>query len=197
MKLTKIVLIFVNIVLVVIFAKFFAADINAKKIDVAVKDLNFEKALKNANSAIKMNPHEPYYYRQRAKIFVLLAAQENLDKKVYKEQALNDLQSGYKLNTDNLATLRNSIPYYYFLAKDDFALQQDPNTNVNIDGDFAPTTLDFYKTTKNRFNTDAGVIVTIAKYEKLLGFNKEYVKSVEMLKKLRPDLLEWYPGIAY
>ncbi len=194
---TKIILIFVNIVLIAIFVRFFVADTAAKNIDHAIKDTNFEQALKNANLAIQLNPREPYYYRQRAKTFLLLAAQENTDKQIYKNQALNDLQKGLELNEDNLATIRNSIPYYYFLAKSDFALQQDPTLKTNLDANFTQITLDFYKTTKMRFNTDAGAIVTLAKYEKLLGFDKEYAESIVQLKKLRPDLLEWYPGIAY
>lgn len=197
MKLIKSVLIFVNIVLIAIFVQFFVADTKAKNIDYLVKELEFTQALESANQALNLNSREPYYFRQRAKVYILLAAQENTDQAVYKEQALKDLQAAYALNTENLATIRNSIPYYYFLAKANMSLKQHANVKAGLDEEYAQTTRTFYKTTKNRFPTDAGVIATIAKYEKLLGFDDDYEDSINALKKLRPDLLEWYPGIAY
>jgi hypothetical protein len=187
MKLIKICLIIVNFALIAIFVKFFIADVNAKKVDFLIKNKGLSSALNSSNSAIRLNPQEPYYYRQRAKAFLLMAIQEPQNNKKYKQKALDDLNTALSLNYENLATIRNSIPYYYFLAKDEEV----------VSNHFILETSNFYKTTKSRFPTDAGVLVTVAKYEKLLGLTKEYEQSKQMIKKLRPDLLEWYPGIAY
>jgi tetratricopeptide (TPR) repeat protein len=195
--LTKIALIIANVILVYIFAGFFVADMLSKNIDSQVKNLEFEKALNSANMSITTNPNEPYYYRQKAKVLLLLSAQSKEDKKIYKQQALLSLQKAYELNPDNLATMRNSVPYYYFLAKEDLTTQQDPLVSVVVDEDFINKTVLFYREIKARFNTDAGAIATIAKYEKMLGLTQDYDESINRLKVLRPDLLEWYPGIAY
>ena len=197
MKLHKILLLIVNIVLVIIFVRFFLADIYAKNIDFLVNELEFEKAVASANKAVELNPREPYYYRQRAKVFLLKAAQQDQDKKVYKNHALLNLREAYMLNPDNLATIRNSIPYYYFLAKDNFGIQKAPKAESALDQDYIEETLYFYEMIKVRFSTDAGAIVTVAKYEKQLGLTEEYNKSVGIIKNLRPELLKWYPGFAY
>ena len=194
---TKISLIIVNIALVYIFAGFFIADVFSKNIDSQIKDLEFEKALKSANTSINLNPREPYYYRQKAKVLLLLSAQNIEDKKIYKQQALSSLQKAYELNPENLATIRNSVPYYYFLAKNDLTVQQDPKDNTQIDEDFINATRRFYAEVKTRFPNDAGAIATVAKYEKQLELEQDYQNSVNMLKNLRPDLIQWYPGIAY
>lgn len=194
---TKISLIIVNIALVYIFASFFIADAFSKNIDSQIKDLEFEMALKSANTSINLNPREPYYYRQKAKVLLLLSAQNIEDKKIYKQQALSSLQKAYELNPENLATIRNSVPYYYFLAKNDLTVQQDPKDNTQIDEDFISATRRFYNEVKTRFPNDAGAIATVAKYEKQLGLEEDYQNSAIMINTLRPDLLQWYPGVAY
>jgi len=53
---------------------------------------------------------------------------------------------------------------------------------------------EFFQNTKDKYWHDAGVISTIAKYEKRLSFLTEYQESVNRIKEIRPDLLEWHPS---
>ncbi|OGC38962.1 hypothetical protein A3K42_00400 [candidate division WWE3 bacterium RBG_13_37_7] len=50
---------------------------------------------------------------------------------------------------------------------------------------------DFYAWVKTTYANDAGVLVSIAEYEKKLGWSEDYEKTLQMIKVLRPDLLNW------
>jgi tetratricopeptide (TPR) repeat protein len=133
------------------------------------------------DKAIELNGNEPNYYRTKAKILLVDAG----DKAVI----LRTLQKALELNTHNLVTIRNSIPLYYFLASENIVL---PSGADNIDEEYLLTTQKYYSFVKEKYSHDAGVIVSVAKYEKKLGLMDDYNASVEIIRKLRPDLLEWH-----
>lgn len=171
-------------------ANIYTADVcNEKAVNLADRGAYYA-ALNKAECAVNKNDHEPNYYRNRAKILILLAAtSEDSDISDYKKAALFDLIAAYNLNPKNLVTLRNSVPLYYYLAIRDYSLP--PGIN-NQDSEYIGITKEFFTTIKNRYSGDAGVVVLLAKYEKKLGLTKEYEESVEIIKKLRPDLLDWH-----
>ena len=102
-----------------------------------------------------------------------------------------DIKKAIELNPLNLVTIRNSIPLYYFLAVKDVG---NVSGIDNIDTEYLSTVKEFFQNTKYRYWNDAGVISTIAKYEKRLSFTNEYQESTKRISELRPDLLEWYPS---
>jgi hypothetical protein len=103
-----------------------------------------------------------------------------------------DLKKAEDLNPDNLVTLRNSIPLYYFLAVEDVFLRSGPD---NLDQEYSSETIAFYEKIKERYWSDVGVILSVAKYEKRLGLTDEYRKSVNRVRELRPDLLDWHESL--
>ena len=64
-------------------------------------------------------------------------------------------------------------------------------SNNNYDERYIGYVKEFYNETKNNYPNDAGVILGVAKYEKKLGLEESYQNSVERIKFLRPDLLDW------
>jgi hypothetical protein len=88
-----------------------------------------------------------------------------------------------------LVTIRNSIPIYYLLAIRDFYLEPG---RENIDENYIGIVKDFFSRTKHSYWNDAGVILSIAKYEKELELDAEFEESRFRIKDLRPDLLEWH-----
>ena len=136
-----------------------------------------EMAIKLTDKAVAENPLEPNYYRGRARIYIVTQEDKN--------KASEDLRKAYDLNPNNLVTIRNEIPLYYFLALKD-------GSPDSFDENYFPTAKEFLEINKMRFSHDAGVVALIAKYEKRLGLVKEYEDSVKMVGGLRPDLLEWH-----
>ncbi|MFZ2663843.1 MAG: hypothetical protein WAX66_00560 [Patescibacteria group bacterium] len=170
-----------------LLCRVYIADIYFKKSQVLLKIGDGEDSLLYANKSVSLNPFEPNYYRGRAKVNTvrLVSIDSTGD---MKEFILFDLQRALDLNPSNLVTIRNSIPLYYFLAV------KDLNTGSgvgNIDEGYISYTKEFFRNTKNSYWNDAGVISSVAKYEKKLGLVDEYEESVERIKELRPDLLEW------
>jgi tetratricopeptide (TPR) repeat protein len=142
------------------------------------------------NKAIERNPREPNYYRIKAKILLVESVyQDQEGKELIKESVLRELQISIDENPNNLVTIRNCIPLYYFLTLKDASVSGVP---FDIDEKYLPITKDYYQWVKSKYSHDAGVIVTLAKYEKRLGLTQDYNKSVEIIKKIRPDLLDWY-----
>lgn len=162
------------------FWKMYTADIEYVKGRKALKNKAWEISKKHMEKAINFNPREPKYHREKAKM--LIASDE-------KNEAIEELQKAVDLNSKNLATLRNIIPLYYLLTIKDL---EKPNLAENIDESFLPTTKLFYENLKNTYKTDAGILVSIAKYEKQLKLQENYEKTVEMVGILRPDLLNWH-----
>jgi tetratricopeptide (TPR) repeat protein len=157
----------------------YSADVFYEKSQLYLAKGDVEVASILADSAIKNNEFEPNYYRGRAKIHIVGAVSANgILSDTEKEKVLADLRKAVSLNPNNLVTLRNVIPLYYFLAE--------------IDGKYLPVTRDYFRQVKYRFSNDAGVVVSIAKYEKKLGLTEDFNESVEIIKKLRPDLLNWH-----
>jgi hypothetical protein len=112
-----------------------------------------ETAGKLADKAIKNHEFEPNYYRGRAKVHIVGAINSNGNPgDIEKEKVLADLRKAVSLNPDNLVTLRNLIPLYYFLAE--------------IDRKYLTITSDYFGQVKHRFSHDAGVVSSLAKIRK-------------------------------
>ncbi len=155
-----------------------------------LKTSNFEGAIEQANKSIEKNPDEPRYYYGRTKILLTMTAGlEDVGRVSLKKLALNDLQTAQNLNPNNLVTLRNIVPLYYFLAIGDLEKVADEK---NVDPEFIAVTKGYFDMMHNYSTTDVGIYTLLAKYEKRLGLNELYEQSVESIKRLRPDLLEWY-----
>ena len=147
------------------------------------------KAIQSINTAIKLNPNEPNYYKERAKALIYVTIdQENQTVELSKRLALNDLETAIKLNNTNLVTIRNIVPLYFFLANKDLT---KPTTVDNIDDKYLNVTKTYFDFVQSYAPNDAGVYVLLAKYEKRLGFTNEYSFAKERVNELRPDLLEW------
>ena len=158
----------------------YEADKLLEKSERSLSKLDTRTALRLINKAIEKNSYEPNYFRIKAKILLV----GNMSK----EDTLNNLKKSLELNPNNLVTIRNSVPLYYFLASKDLSL---PSGYDNLDEQYVPAVRDFFGFVKDKYPNDAGVISLLAKYEKKIGFTDDYLSSVEMVRKLRPDLLEW------
>jgi hypothetical protein len=161
---------------------------NIYNADVAMEDSgrflsqgDTEVALRLIDKAIKLNGSEPNYYRMKAKILLVNSGD--------KKEILWDLHKALELNDHNLVTIRNSIPLYYFLACGNINF---PSGADNIDKDYLVIAQKYFVSVKEKYSHDAGVITTVAKYEKKLGLVNDYNESVKIIGKLRPDLLEWH-----
>ncbi len=164
------------------FIKIYRADEDLYKSQEYLGEGDIEMAKSLIDQAIKNNPQEANYYRVRAKVLVVgLVPDDSQDQQIDKESALRDLRTAYNLNPNNLVTIRNEIPLYYYLAG-----------YPSIDENYLPTVTNFLEINKMRFNNDAGVVALVAKYEKKLNLTKEYGDSVKIINILRPDLLQWY-----
>ena len=168
----------------------YSADVYFSNSEKFLEKFELEKALNNATESIKNNPLEPNYYRQRAKVYLTMSAVFDDDYKTgLKKSALDDMYMAYDINPNNLVTIRNLVPLFYFLSVQDYTLSA---SDGNVDQAFLPITKNFYEKIKNIFPNDAGVYVLLAKYEKRLGLIAEYAASVKKVEELRPDLLEWH-----
>jgi tetratricopeptide (TPR) repeat protein len=170
---------------------FYQADVFFESSQSKIDAGDYFEANQLINRAIALNPSEPNYYRGRARINVisLSVAEEEYVQEI-KSEIFHDLDKAYKLNTNNLVTIRNIIPLYYFLAVKDITIKDD---STNVDENYINIAKDFMQMAKSRFKNDAGVYALSARYEKRLGLTKEYGDSVKRISHLRPDLLEWYP----
>lgn len=168
----------------------YAADIYYEKSTTLLADGEISLALNSIDSAVELNPTEPNYYRERARILLSsMVSQDTVNYAPTKLQALSDMKIAYDLNPLNLVTKRNLIPLYYFLSIKD--LNGGPSSE-NVDMQFLPLTREYFVEMKKDYPNDVGVLVLIAKYEKRLGLKDDYVYSVNLIKNLRADLLEWY-----
>ncbi|HLB52047.1 hypothetical protein A3F07_03000 [candidate division WWE3 bacterium RIFCSPHIGHO2_12_FULL_38_15] len=171
------------------YAKY-TADVYFSNSEKLLEEFELEKALNNATLSIRNNPLEPNYYKQRAKVYLTMAAVLSDEyKSELKKSALDDMNTAYNINPDNLVTVRNLVPLFYFLSVREYTLNI---SEENIDRDFLPITKSYYEKIKNISPNDAGVYVLLAKYEKRLGLANEYNQSIKIVGELRPDLLEWH-----
>jgi tetratricopeptide (TPR) repeat protein len=183
------------------FAKQYLADVASTKSQRYFEQGNVQKALSHADMSVKLNPYEPFYYRMRAKAYVLETAGTILqpsfpsaDFPAYlKLLTLKDIVKAQELNPGNLSTLRGSVSLYYFLSLQDIKQANSGAESAgNIDSFYADLAKNYYKNLSAAYPTDAGVLVLTAKYQKLLGLTDDYERTVSQIKTLRPDLLDWY-----
>ena len=173
---------------------FYLADIKADQSKKLLLNVDYMTSLGLAKEVIGLNPNEPYYYRLRAQSYLMnsLFLEED-SKNSLKKLALADLKYSEKLNPKNLATLRNNLPFYYYLALDNFTqLTEDPV----FDEPYRNEAEKYLKYLKAVYPTDVGVLVSVSHYEKLLDLDLAYEETISMIKELRPDLLEWHPLIV-
>jgi len=169
-------------------SNFYRADVYYVKSQKLVEQGKEEDALFYSNKALDNVTFEPNYYRGRAKInTVFLVTAE--DKDSVKEEIFSDIKKAEELNPQNLVTVRNSIPIYYFLGVGDIFSGAGEG---NYDSKYVDDVSSFFNETKKDYWNDAGVVLAVAKYEKKLGLKEDYDISVERIRELRPDLLEWH-----
>lgn len=168
------------------FSKIYSADLYYKDSQRQLALRKEKTALVKAQIAISLNPNEPRYRLGTAKIF-LSSQNENS-----KPETLENLKKAYDLNPKNLVTIRNSIPLYYLIAIKD--IYKKPGKD-NIDKKYLEIVKSFFKDTKKKYPNDVGVYVLIAGYERSLEFDEEHKNSIERIRILRPDLLQWYEGL--
>jgi hypothetical protein len=190
----KVLIIFiwsVYILICVIFIRMLLADMNYEKSQEMLGGQYLKYAANLSEKSVSQNPYEPNYYKGRAKVNLMRLAYVDyqLPKPLIKELILADLVKAYSLNKDNLVTIRNIFPLYYFLAMNDISLGTADN---NTDPKYIEITKEFLESNKKRFWNDAGVVASVANYERKLGFVREYGESVQRIMELRPDLLNWY-----
>ena len=176
------------------FAKQYLADTANKKSQKYFDQGSVQKALDYANKSVELNPYEPFYYRTRAKTYILQTTGQNTDTiNSFKALALKDILKSQDLNTQNLATLRGLVSLYYFLALQNVgAVANDGVPGNNINSFYLEIAQSYYKNLSTNYPTDVGVLVLMAKYQKMLGLNIDYRVTHEQIKALRPDLLDWY-----
>lgn len=174
----------------------YIADVSAASSREYLTEKEFDKALEVANRAVKLNPNRSYYYRIKAQaiLFYSLNKFTYLNSEVKKE-VFENIGKAKELNLINLATLRNNIPLYYYLALDNLRSfsEDDSNLQRNYDEIYLSEAKEEISYLKNTYSNDAGVLVSIAHYERKLGLTVEYSKTIEMIRNLRPDLLDWHP----
>jgi len=104
-----------------------------------------------------------------------------------------DLVKAQELNAENPANTRGLIPLYYLLAITNLTIDTQAGTvDYNSDDYYKGLAQNYFRQVLNMYPNDVGVATELAKYQKLLGLQDDYGKSVEQIKTLRPDLLEWY-----
>ncbi len=171
--------------------RFYQADLKATSSIERIEAADCSNAIVFADEAISLNPHEPYYHRTRARaklIEALMSSSYDENKK----NALDDLQRSVELNPLNLATLRNNISLYYYLALKDLEVSGD-SKSVVVDSDYLPITISYYESLKDNYSNDVGILVSLAHYEGKLGLEEERNFTLDQIKTLRPELLEWHP----
>ena len=176
-----------------IFISVYRADVSYKKARDSVAERSPAKGLEFINKAIEINSMEPAYYRERARIYLVISANRDREAvRVLKNTALEDLRTAHFLNPGNVVTTRNSIPLYYFLSAGDLTEAAGPE---NVDYRFVPYTKEFYRYAKTVSSNDVGIYVALAKYENRLGFSNELAESTEKIRLLRPDLFDWHESL--
>ena len=185
-KLIEISLTTTYILLIYTFANIYRADSYAKSAETALKELDLSLAQTLAKKSIQLNPNEPYYYRLLAKVYLT----NSLTDKTYKDKTLSLLDASLKLNTNNLATIRNNTSIYYYLT-----LKSAGDGKNTVDERYTKFASSYMTKYKKIYPNDLGLIVLFAKYEKKLNLMENYSESIERIKLLRPDILKWYTGI--
>lgn len=191
-KLGLLIIVWVSAVLVVSHVnRIYSADKLSVQATDYLREGEHKRALESIDKALELNPAEPSYYRTRSLVYLTAGVLEKNANKMheYKNNAYADLQKSLALNPDNLVTARNLVPVYYFLANNN---PEGAPGIQNHDPEFINETTEFFQMLKSKYSRDAGVISLVAEYERKLGLTDDYEKSKEMIRNLRPDLLDWY-----
>lgn len=178
----------IYLALMVLFVRMYNADV-ADNISEDLFTTDSEGSLQLSKEALRLNPYEPSYYLQHAKALIIAGYTRGISAQIStKRNAFADLEKAVQLNPKNLATLRNSIPIYFFLASADLSRAASVD---NIDQEYIGKVRDFYAYVSTINPNDAGTFVTLQKYQKRLNFEDQYKESVNRIKFLRPELLNW------
>jgi len=179
-------IIFLSVWLELFFLNTFLADLYLKKGKDSVAKNNYSLALANFNKAITYNSKEASYYKNRAQCYAQISflLNDSPEKSVYKELALGDLEYAYNLNPKNLKFVRDSFYVYSLLA-----LKEPADSKIVL------ISKDVFVKNKQIYNTDLGTLVDIGVYEKRLNWFEDYEVTQSLIKKLRPDVLKWYPNL--
>ncbi len=172
----------------------FIADIYFQKAQMQLNGLQLDTAIRLNAQAISLNDREPQYFIQRAKILVLTATDATTSSyNSTKKLAYDSLSKALYLNSNDLVSKLDALPLFAVLStKNILANSIYPN---NIDYNYINEAYAFIANLKKEYANDVGVLTKCAYYEQKLGFNLEYLESIEKIKELRPDLLEWYPQL--
>ena len=176
------------------FAKQYLADIDNKVSQKYFEQGNVQQALYYTDMSVKLNPKEPFYYRTRAKTYILQTTGQDINTtNSLKALALRDILRAQDLNPQNLATSRGLVPLYYFLSLNDLSTAANENQQENTyDRFYLEIAQNYYKNLAADYPTDVGILALAAKYQKMLGLTADYGVTVEQIKVLRPDILNWY-----
>lgn len=190
-KYSAILVIFLYVGLGFAVLRFFIADMFDYASDLAIKAGRVSDSVSYSQTSLDLNPWEASYYKTYAQS--LLYKSVDLEhRKEYKSLALQNLDKAISLNPQNLATLRNTLPVYYYLVVDDLT---QPIRASNLDPDYLVTYIDRSQSLQKYVPTDAGVLVILAGHYKKLGLTDLYNQTREKIEVLRPDLLNWYPTL--
>lgn len=183
----------VYVSLINIFITNFKADRAYKRAQNSFDKNDINNAYQNIEKALTLNPNESTYYRERAKVLLALSLNtSSKDNRVLKDLALKDLDKSIALNPNNLVASRNATAIYYFLSVEDLTKEQSKD---NLDQDYIKHILKHLNTLETKYKNDLGVQILIAKHEKKLGLENKYLATLENIKQLRPDILEWHPDL--
>ncbi|MFC1722459.1 hypothetical protein ACFL0C_02310 [Patescibacteria group bacterium] len=173
------------------FINNFIADVYYVSAQEAAKDKDFPRARKHSRLAVKYNNKEPLYYRGYGKVLLSSQLSRSISDQLptFKEQAYENLETAYSLNEKNLATLRNTIPLYYFLALNE--ISTDTGEKI-LDERFLEISKNQFKMLKQTYPNDLGILIDVTKYEKKLGLDNDVEKNINSAKILRPDIVEWH-----
>ena len=195
-KIRLVLIVTLTIAYLMLAIKFFTlynADVLFERADDLLSEGEIALSLERMNRAVEKNPNEPIYYRGRAKAYLSATVNQDMETEaVLKKLALADLEKAYSLNPKNLATLRNSVPLYYFLTVDDLSRSGNPQ---NVDTEFLPYTIDYYRRVESIAGNDVGIYVLLAKYRNKLGLEQDTLNALERIRELRPDLLDWHDSL--
>lgn len=174
---------------------FYQADVKLATSKEALTSQKYLDALHLAEEALQLNPHRPYYYRNRAQVLLISQVAPSVStSNEIKEKILEDLEKSRELNPINLATLRNNIPSYYYLSlKDPLRLKLDSDKEVEYSEFYLYKAKEYFDFLKNTYPNDAGLLVSIAHYQKKLGLKSDYEDTLLKIEELRSDLLKWHP----
>jgi len=187
-KIRLVLIVTLTIAYLMLAIKFFTlynADVLFERADDLLSEGEIALSLERMNRAVEKNPNEPIYYRGRAKAYLSATVNQDMETEAVLEKA-------YSLNPKNLATLRNSVPLYYFLTVDDLSRPGNPQ---NVDTEFLPYTIDYYRRVESIAGNDVGIYVLLAKYRNKLGLEQDTLNALERIRELRPDLLDWHDSL--